>query len=325
MKRNHDIKDDCYEMSPEEIEKLVKEAKEMINKNPQHIESIISLVEFSLDNDDFDAALELLDKGLKQNPNNYILLFKKAMIFLDDLQEVTLALSILESLINEFIHLSSEEILQKFDEEIVLDTLLMSIDCYRLNNQFSMAFEIALKIKEIFPDEEVSILALAGAHFELGEYKKALFLLEPNLQESKNADFLWLKGQIYCAQGEFAKADNYFKKAYELDEQSYYLPRRFSESEFFSFFEEALDEMPNDIQLVLKDYNVHIKSIVPQEWITQNLGKLSPITMVTTLGHQNGKHITIFQKNIENSSALIDDIKNNITATLIYELENIAD
>ena len=325
MKRNHDIKDDCYEMSPEEIEKLVKEAKEMINKNPQHIESIISLVEFSLDNDDFDAALELLDKGLKQNHNNYILLFKKAMIFLDDLQEVTLALSILESLINEFIHLSSEEILQKFDEEIVLDTLLMSIDCYRLNNQFSMAFEIALKIKEIFPDEEVSILALAGAHFELGEYKKALFLLEPNLQESKNADFLWLKGQIYCAQGEYAKADNYFKKAYELDDQSYYLPRRFSESEFFSFFEEALDEMPNDIQLVLKNYNVHIKSIVPQEWITQNLGKLSPITMVTTLGHQNGKHITIFQKNIENSSALIDDIKNNITATLIYELENIAD
>ena len=180
-------------------------------------------------------------------------------------------------------------------------------------------------IKEIFPDEEVSILALAGAHFELGEYKKALFLLEPNLQESKNADFLWLKGQIYCAQGEYAKADNYFKKAYELDDQSYYLPRRFSESEFFSFFEEALDEMPNDIQLVLKNYNVHIKSIVPQEWITQNLGKLSPITMVTTLGHQNGKHITIFQKNIENSSALIDDIKNNITATLIYELENIAD
>lgn len=325
MKKNHDVKDDCYEMSPEEIEKLVTEAKEMINKNPQHIESIISLVEFSLNNDDFDAALELLDKGLKQNPNNYILLFKKAMIFLDDLQEVNLALSILEGLLNEFVHLNSDEILQKFDEEIVLDTILMTIDCYRLNNQFAMAFEIALKLKEIFPNEEVAVLALAGAHFELGEYKKALFLLEPNIQEAKNADFIWTQAQIHCAQGDYAKADACFKKAYELDEHSYYIPRRFSESEFFSFFEEALDEMPADLQSALKDFNLHIKPIVPVEWITQNLGKLSPVTVATTLGHDNSKHITIFQKNIENSSPLIDDIKNNITGALIYELENIAE
>ncbi len=320
---DHEEGDCCYEMTSDDVEKLLKEARDMLQKNPQHVESVMALVEYALSQDEFEQAIELIDKALKQTPDSYLLLFKKAMILLDEMQDIDLAFPILESLLNEFIHLSPEEIWQEFDEEIVLDTLLMVIDCYRLKKHFSMAFEMALKLKEILPQEEAAILALSTAHFEMGEYKKALFLLEPNIKENEDSDFLWQKAQIYCAQGEFIEADLIFKKAYELDEESYHCPKRLSQSEFFSFFEEALDEMPEDLQEVMKSYSTSIEAIVPHKLIMDNLGRISPLALATTLSDKSGKHITFFQKNIENVAVIIEDIKSVIIASLVYELENI--
>lgn len=290
---------------------------DFIDKNPQDVDSMFSLADIFEEEKNWQEALSWLTKCLKIDPHNMLFGLRKALILLDELEDVDSAFFLLKDLTAQFSLLSVEEIKQEWDEEVVLEILLMLIDCCRLKKLFHEALEIAQKAKIISSQDERVILALATAHFEVGEYKKALFLLEPVIALNKNSEFFWQKAQVHCANNEFDLAKEAFRIAHELEPEFHHIPEWLSKEEFKRIAESALLAQPVDIKDYLKNIGVEVMDIVPLEWIKQQKN-LSPLALST---FSELKGIILFQKNIENICNSKDEIKSIIVGAMLCELE----
>jgi len=321
LKRN-DIRalaDEAYQILDEsDCDVAVLRAMEVLENAPKDVESYLLLAEVAEEKDRFDHALNWLNQGLTLNLDDEALLLKKAAILLDGFEDVDEAFPILCELQQRFHNKTLSELKELYEEELVLDVYLLLTDCYRLKGDYQQAFSNALIAKEIAPDDESALLAIATAHFELGDYTKALSLIEPIEKRQEISDFYWLKAQVTCALGDFASADEAFACANKIDRTRYHRPLRTSQSCFFSDFEQASLALPREIRDFMNTAAIEIKEIVPLEWVKKSAGTLSPVALIhAPIGT---KTVFLFHKNIENLALKKSEIRDLIASALLHEL-----
>ena len=321
LKRN-DIRalaDEAYQILDEsDCDVAVLRAMQVLENAPKDVDSYLLLAEVAEEKDRFDHALNWLNQGLALNLDDEALLLKKAAILLDGFEDVDEAFPILCALRERFRDKSISELKELYDEELVLDVYLLLTDCYRLQGDYQQAFNNALIAKEIAVDDESALLAIATAHFELGDYNKALSLVEPLEKRQEISDFYWLKAQIKCAMGDFVQADEAFVSANKIDRTRYHRPLRTSQSCFFSAFEQASLALPREIRDFMNTAAIEIKEIVPLEWVKESMGTLSPMALIHAPA--GSKTVFLFHKNIENLALKKSEVRDLIASALLHEL-----
>lgn len=300
---------------------VITRAMEALRQAPKDVESYLLLSEVYEEQEKHEKALDWVLQGLAVNPANHALLLKKASILFDHFDDLDEAYKILRELYQKSEETDANESREKMDKAILIDIYLLLADCYRLKEDYKQAFFMAEKAWGLDQADENALLALATAHFELVEYDKALKIIEASKSED-GCDFDWLKGQIYCALGEFSKADESFAQAYKFDQVHYHRPPRISQSEFFSFFEQAVSVLPKEIRDFMDDCQVEIKAIIPKEFLLGvNIGCLPPSATVHMAQIKEGKwKIILFQKNIENLAHKKSEIRDVVSSVLLHAL-----
>ena len=321
MKR-HDIRalaDEAYQILDDfDSDAAALRAMEVLENAPKDLESYLLLAEVAEEKERFELALNWINQGLLLNPDNEALLLKKAAILLDNFEEVDEGFPILYALKQRFCDKTISELKKIYDEELLLDVYLLLADCYRLQNNYNLAFDNALAAKEIAPEDETALLALATAHFELGEYTKALSLIEPIESHQEISDFYWLKGQIKLAMRDFIAADEAFLNANKIDRTRYHRPIRTTQSCFFSAFEQASLALPKEIRDFMNNASIEIKDIVPIEWVKESQGSLSPLALIYAPIGKNT--VYLFHKNIENLALKKGELRDLVASALLHEL-----
>jgi tetratricopeptide (TPR) repeat protein len=314
------LRDEAYHILDEsDGDVAVLQAMEALEKSPKDVESFLRLGELAEEKERYDKALVWINQGLLQHPASEALLLKKASLLLDGFEEVDEAYAILvelKSLFGEDI----SAIKKKFDLEIVLDTYLLLTDCYRLKYQYKDAFLYAKLACVLAPSDEDALLALATAHFELGDYEAALQKIEPIDTRKNQCDFYWLKAQILCASGDCALADDTFALANKIDKNRYHRPIRMSQSCFFSALEQAILALPKEIRDFINGVAVEIKDVLPREIIIQKSGTISPMACVYYKEENKTPTIYLFQRTIENLAFKKSEVRDLIASALLHEL-----
>jgi tetratricopeptide (TPR) repeat protein len=323
LKRN-DIRalaDEAYSILDESDAKYdvaVHRAMQVLQNAPKDVDSYLLLAEIAEEKGRFDQALNWVNQGLELNPDNEALSLKKAALLLDGFEDVDEAFPILCSLKDRFSKNSIAELKELYDDELLLDVYLLLTDCFRLREDYTQAFDNALVAKHIVPDDESALLAVATAHFELGDYNKALSLIEPVDKRQETSDFFWLKAQIKCAMGIFNDADDAFAQANKIDRTRYHRPIRMTQSYFFDAFEQASLALPREIRDFMNSAAIEIKEIVPLDWVKESQGSLSPLALI--YAPQGQRTLFLFQKNIENYALKKNEVRDLIASALLHEL-----
>ncbi len=316
------LRDEAYTILDEsDCDMAIHRAMQVLHHAPKDSESYLLLAEIAEEKERFDQALAWVKQGLEYNPHDEALLLKQAALLLDGFEDVDEAFPVLYSLKESFSKKNLSELKELYDEELLLDVYLLLADCYRLKNNYYQAFENASMAKKIAPDDESALLALATAHFELGDYNKALILIEPTEERQEKSDFLWLKAQIKCAMASFSDADEAFAYANKIDRTRYHRPIRISQSCFFSAFEQASLALPREIRDFMHTTSIEIKDIMPLEWVKESHGTLSPLALIHK--PQDSSTLFLFHKNIENLALKKSEVRDLIASALLHELGKI--
>lgn len=316
------LRDEAYHILDEsDGDVAVLKAMETLEKSPKDAEAYLLLAEAAEEKNRFDKALVWIDQGLIHHATNEALLLKKASLLLDGFEEVDEAFDILHNLKIAIDKIAPERIKEIFDAELVLDVYLLLTDCYRLKNCFKDAFIHAQKALLLCPDDESALLAMATAHFELGDYNEALSMIEPIEKHKDPSDFYWLKGQILCAMGSFAAGDEAFSLANKIDKSRYHRPIRLSQSCFFGSFEQATLALPKEIRDFMDGLSLEIQSIVPLSVVKNSEGSLSPQACILVKnGDKKVASVILYQRNIENLAQKKSEVRDLIASALLHEL-----
>jgi tetratricopeptide (TPR) repeat protein len=308
-----------------EPEAGVEQALKVLAKAPKDPESYLLMTEAVLENERFDQALMWVNRGLLYHPQHPGLLFKKASILIDGYEEIDEAFLILMALKRSLKNKSLAALKKDLGSFLLLDIYLLLADCYRIKSKFNDAMAHAIIAKEIAPFDENALLALSTAYFEIGEYDKALKMIEPVEKRVQPADFHWLKAQILCAQNNFQAADRAFLQAVKTDQGRYHRPVRFNEIGFLNAFNQALMALPREIREFIETTAVEINEIVPIDVVKNSNGTMSPqacivIQSIKNAEGQETKIICIFKKNIENLARKKEEVKDLIASALLHEI-----
>lgn len=300
----------------------VLRAMEVLSNAPKDIESFLLLSEVFEEKGHCDQALNWINQGLEYHPTHEALLLKKASVLLDGFDELDEAFALLKRIKEAFGERPLSLLKQEYDEELLIDVFLLLTDCYRLKGDFKEAFLHAERALEIVPNDEVALLALATAHYELGHFSEALALL--NVENAKEkSDYFWILGQVHCAMGNFEAADQFFFEANKIDRNRYHRPIRVSESIFFACFEQATMALPKEIRDFLHKSAVFIKPNISLEIVKASDGKIAPSAcIIVDKKSGSGQGIYLFQKNIENLAHKKSEIRDLIASAMLHELGN---
>lgn len=326
LKRNslRALVDHAYEdLKEADYERAAHHAEELYSRAPDDVEPFLLQAEISQDQGRFSESLAFVDEGLKIHPRHAGLNLKKATLLIDYFEEIDEAFAILQKLADRFAQKTPAELKTEHSLDLVLDIYLLLIDCYRLKSDYLSAFEVASRAKRIAPSEEAAILAMATAHFEVGEYLKSMALIEPVEGRQEIADFYWLLAHIYCAQGRFEESDQAFLSASKIDKSRYHRPVRLDAKEFQICYGQALATLPREIREYVQNSRVQIEDIVPVELVKEPTHQTAPQACIVSapdgaLG--SNRLITVFQKNVENMALNKSEIKDIISSAMIHEL-----
>lgn len=332
MKRNEirALADEAYTiLDDSQCEGAVERALQVLENAPEDAESYLLLSEVAEENNRFDHALIWLNRGLLHHPHHEGLLLKKASILIDGFEDIDEAFTILSDIKQRFGNKPLAVLKKEFGALLPLDVYLLLTDCYRLKADYREAFAHALIARELAPFDEGALLALATAHFELGDYEKAQRLIEPIERRVELADFYWLKAQIKCAEGNFSDADAAFLSAFKRNKSRYHRPVRLSQTCFMTAFDQALMALPREIRELVHKTPVEINDVVPLALVKASHGSLSPqaciaIETVKDVSGHKAQLIALFQKNIENLAIKKEEIKDLIASALLHELGKLA-
>lgn len=319
------LADEAYAILDGKCEIAVERALHVLSNAPEDPESYLLLSEVSEEGERLDHALTWINRGLVHNPTHEGLLFKKASILLDGFEDIDEAFAILAQLEMGFRTQSMATLKKALGAQLILDVYLLLIDCFRLKSDFNEAYQHALIAISIAPNDDNALLAFATAHFEIGNYQKALEMIEPITDKFEPSDFYWLKAQIACAEGQFAEADVTFKEANRLDKTRYHRPIRLDERSFLHAFDQALLALPREIREFIHKTAVELHDVIPIDLILASKGKLSPTACITIEKVMDSTKnetqiISLFRKNIENLASRKQEIKDLIASALLHEL-----
>ncbi len=303
-----------------EADVAITRAMEVLKNAPTEAESFLLLSEVFEEKGRFDQALIWADQGLSNHPAHEALLLKKASLLLDGFDDLDEAFLLLKSIRDSFGTKSLTLLKEQFDEELLADVFLLLTDCYRLKGDFNQAYSHAEIALELCPKDEAAILAMATAHFELGNYAQALDNLKVE-HAREPSDYFWLLGQIHCAMGSFEEADQAFIEANKIDRTRYHRPIRVTQSVFFNCFEQATLALPKEIRDFLLKSAIEVKDVIPLEIIQASKGTLSPLACIF-LNKKSERDFVIylFQKNLENLAHKKSEIRDLIASALLHEL-----
>lgn len=283
---------------------------------PHNVDLLLLKSEIALSENDAESALFWIEKGLSLEPYHPGLSLQKATLLFDHYEDFFAAKEILIGLQEDLEQLPKNELLLHGAVNLLMDVYLLLIDCLRMERRFACALELAVKTKMLVPEESAAMLALATAHFEVGEYKKSLSLLFIESGE-EDADFFWIKALLYCAMGDFEKSEEQFNKAYKLDKTRYHRPVRLDKNEFNLSYNQALLSLPKDIRDYVSSLPIKIVEIIPSELVKSSV-EISPTACVAR--DETANVIIIAQKNVENVAINRSQIKDIIASSLIHEL-----
>jgi predicted Zn-dependent protease len=299
-------------------EEAYHQAKLFQAKNSNDPEFFLLMTEIAESNEQYEKALEWLNKGLKNHPHHLAILVKKASLLMDIYEEVDEAYDLLQPIHEVNTEEKLDYLIKNYDKSLVLDGYLLLIDLTRLKSCYQKALNYALIAKNIIPSDEFAILAIATAYYEVGDYDLALSFIESPENKTLAADFFHLLALIYCAQEQFAEADKYFSLSQKCQGSVYHLPKRLSAEDFTKTYQQSIITLPSEIRTLIEGFKLIIKDIIPISLIKASQAKLPPHACILITSNNDAY---LFQKNIENLSIKEEDIRDIIASALLHEVQ----
>lgn len=295
---------------------------------PKEPESYLLMAEVAQENQRSEQALMWIERGLMRHPHHAGLLIKKASILIDDFEDLDEAYELLTKLHTSLKDFSHANLKQEYGSSLLGDLYLLLTDVMRLKCRYTDALGYAMLAQEFVPLDDNALLAVATAHFELGDYTRALLLIEPVETRKEPADFYRLKALILCAEGQFSESDAAFYDSHRLNKAAYHRPHRLSQEHFLGAFDQAIMALPREIRTLIETCAVEVSDILSVDRVQNSNGTLSPQACITIddikVGPERGlRVINLFQKNIENLALKKEDIKDIIASALLHELGTI--
>lgn len=241
-------------------------------------------------------------------------LLKKALALLDDFEDIDEAILVLERLKNVLIDCKSSH------KDIFLESFLLLIDAFRAKGNYFLALEEAKKAKTAFPKDIKINASLAMAHFEIGEYVKALTIIEQLLIKNNNDEIWWVKAHILQAMGEFALSEKMFLELVQKKSAGFYKPLKLSYEELFFLIKNTIDHLPETFANYINNFSINIVDIIDQKIVKNSCGSISPMDIIYTDKNQSEKNITFVKKNIETLCDKKNQIAKTIESALIHIL-----
>lgn len=312
---------EIYAVLHDDQEACVERALQILSNAPEDPESFLLIAEVFEESERYDHALTWIDHGLSHHADHAGLLLKKASILLDGFEDIDEAFRVLSLINDQFGEAPMAVLKESFGTLLVTEVFLLLSDCYRLKEQFIPAFTFANKAHQISNNNEQTLLAVATAYFELGEYQKAHSLIEPIETKSDLADFYWQQALILCAEGKFSEADLAFAKACKANKNRYHRPVRLDKEEFHAAYEQALLALPREIRSFVNQITLVIADILPRSDVLASKGTVSPMNCISVKhDDKNATVVTLYQKNIENVARKRNEVRDIIASALLHDL-----
>lgn len=298
----------------------------------------------------WDRVLALIDEGRLEEA------FEQAEAHRDELPDspqAHLLLGVVQAQMEAI-----EDALESFEEALSLDPgfELARLEKARLLYDEEL-FEDVIETLDESKGAEASLL-LASALYELGENEESEGRLALALAEGETAEMRQLEatlrlaraaredalasaersvsldpndpashhvlGLVFTQLGELERADSAFRRAEELDPDSYFCPSRLDGEEFDEAVDAAVAELPEEFQSFLENVEIAVEEVPDPalvcEGVEFDLLGLYQGSTIQSDGWDLPDRILLFQRNLENISPDRQTLLEEIRTTVHHEI-----
>lgn len=338
MSKLTDLVDDAHEAlyadNLEGAKKLLDEARRLDSKN---IDVRLLEVDLLAAEDLLDEAVSAAEEARDDNPKSMIITLRLATLLLDGFDDVPAARPLLEDLAKR---LQKGEAPDTGDGEDKAETAAIAND---------FAVEVWLTLADVRasdhdpkgslaaadvavakgPDDAMARVARACALFDLCRIDEAEKITAQAIdRDPKNADAWWLRGRIFTLRKEHDKADKAFERSILLDGERFQKPFRISEDAFAKVIEEAMAELPEPVQLALKNVDVIVEDVPDVAVLLKSdpplspsaVGLFDPEPLAPHAGPGQPVRIFLYRKNLEITCVSEEEMVDEIGVTLLHEI-----
>jgi predicted Zn-dependent protease with MMP-like domain len=286
-----------------------------------------------------EEAVSAAEEALEQLPKSMLIKVKLATLLLDVYDDVAGARPLLEDVLGR-IDKGEKPDVQDTDEaraDFLAEILLTLSDARAADHDPRGALELAERAAKAAPDDALSRVALGAAQLDmclLDDAEKSC--AQAIDRDPRCADAYWLRGRVLTSRADHAGADKAFTRAIELDGERFQKPFRVSEDQFAKLVEEALEELPQEIREYMQNVAIVVEDVPDAAEFAKNDPPLSPGSLGLHEGTPRPRQgtgqtlslptrIVLFRKNHEIAVSNEDQMRDEVSTTLLHEIGHYLD
>ncbi len=187
-------------------------------------------------------------------------------------------------------------------------------------------------ILEVQPDDLPSLADLGLCLFEACDFEGAEAVLARALEvDSSDPQACYWMALCIERRGQYPLADKYFLAAHEMDPEAYPVPTRISRTRFTESVEEALDQLPDEIRVHLKNLSIMVEDLPRDADLLDFNPPLDPCLYGLYVGVPLPERtsneppelpdtIFLYQRNLERFCRSRAELVREIKVTLLHEI-----
>lgn len=285
--------------------------------------------------EDVERAIGVLEDAVEADPEDPVLAAMLASHLVELFGDYGEARPLLESAAEALSAHPTPEDAEEATEhrEFLVDVLVLLSEARSAGRDPRGALAIAERARELDREDPATHLSVATARFDLCDLEGARRDLEAAMRlDRRLADGFWLLGRIETAEGREAEADKAFRRAVQIDPESYSPPTRVTEDELAAIVEEGLEELPDKVRDYLENVAVAIEDSPDLDRLRENDPPLSPGSLGMFEGTPPAaestadpwtsfpRQITLFRRNLEIDSRDMEELRDLAVTTLLHEV-----
>ncbi len=297
-------------------------------------------IDLFVEQEAYEEAISAAEEAVEQFPDDMVINFKMATLYLDiddDVASATPYLDILQKRIAKGDKPTFDD--PEEQESFIVEVLLTLVDCAIADRRLKDAKQLANDVKKRAPQDPAAALAVATALFEDFQFVDAKAAIKDALALDEGlAEAYWLEGRISYLMGDDEKARPAFARAARLDE-NYKAPKANNTVKWDDILKKAVQELPNGVQKLLQKVELRWEAAPSAELRASLLPQLSPSDWAAYVLDKTkidakqsapslGKALTsvvLFQRPLTMASNNDAEYIENASAAIMIELSKIFD
>jgi predicted Zn-dependent protease with MMP-like domain len=273
-----------------------------------------------------EEAVSAAEEALEALPKSMLLKLKLATLLLDVYDDVIGARPHLEGVLARLDKGEKPDVADEGHNDFVVELLLTLSDARAADHDPKGALELAERAAKAAPDDPMARVALGAALFDMCRLDEADKAVAGAVdRDNRCADAYWLRGRVLTARGDHDAADKAFARAIQIDSERFQKPFRVTEDAFAKLMEESLEELPQQVRDFLKNVAIIVEDVPDVDEMKKLDPPLSPGSLGLFSADQAGNmqmptRITLFRKNLEIACGDEDQMRDEVSTTLVHEV-----